>query len=1139
MKNTANSPIAYYSQSSTSDFSSWGKSVAQIDAPASRVLGWLCFFMSCERVLKHKAKKNNLLRFERNLPNSRTAFQVFEASFPSPVTNRVFATYCTWKSNDEGSFTFAFSPITQENYPAINDEISLLRPKAVRGSVEGAYLIKPQTLHACEVTLVTRGDLAGKVPKFVMDMRVKSALSTLRRIQDKYERNAKQVDAEFRDSFLVPPRLLQLATDQRAIVNRCIELETAEDLSSSSSSSSSATPSPPRTDLKSPTPLVKMQMRRTPRSMGLNGEFIGIAELVVDCSAKDALAWWFQLMSREQVKRSAELGNLAHLLVKEYSPHDNVVALIKKMPPPLYHREFVFRQVCVSVENNEFLSVLESTEDVVDYGSKMKTVRAFVRALARITPTSDSQCRFVLYRHLKSGGAIPAFVVNSKIPEALADAVDIRNEFQRDNEIDEVERNELARVIAREPQDQTADESALLDRVKKKLGKLKEDEFVEMESPDHFVQMRSASMKSDNSALFSASTVIDAPIEVCVAWDFLGGSREKICDFFRSKSGLEHRVIPSNDHCAIRYTAEQLSFLAVLSFTKGVWSKLDDGNKIEMAYEPCDPTANFHYADQGRVTALYTTRLVFERLAPIRGTVAQTRVSLRGHFNLRGSIPLAVIKAHTVRRLLHLSRMRWKFDKSAEIDAANMAEIVETIKNHSAAYSKEENEAVDSSLQNFTLFEEVKAKKLKSDKPTTVAKIATKGSDSLLWGWSSTIVRASPEQIVSLVWDTFSRTNTYPDTAEKAIDEEKNGHNKLIYLRKRTIKFISDRDFYTRCIWKKDSKGNYIYVTVPEEGRAQPHSAGVVRATFPSTYRLTRLHNNRTRIELVVHPDPGGSIPRWVSNLYVAKQLFYVTSIEEYFQELRGIEEYDAYDGRAVGESMVIKTQADKFRELTKARKRQGNSLTASQARMRFLFRKYKGLKEIGRKYCFFEEMMARIVQNKLRSAQDMGTKLCNLTAKEGATIGAGLAMSLASSLTAEAAVDEWIWRYPALLELDRAEVWFRPMVTTVAFRLLGDVPWGMQFRVFTSAGLSMLDLASDINVVLLYRSNPDTMGYATTLLGMIFACTFLQLIIVYAQNKKKPLKLVTEALIVFTGLKPGYVQPYDIFLFNFFALSH
>ena len=64
--------------------------------------------------------------------------------------------------------------------------------------------------------------------------------------------------------------------------------------------------------------------------------------------------------------------------------------------------------------------------------------------------------------------------------------------------------------------------------------------------------------------------------------------------------------------------------------------------------------------------------------------------------------------------------------------------------------------------------------------------------------------------------------------------------------------------------------------------------------------------------------------------------------------------------------------------------------------------------------------MMTRVIENKLRSAGDLNTRLIDTSAKEGETIGRGLAMSMATNLTAEAGVEEFIMKYRSLRELDK-----------------------------------------------------------------------------------------------------------------------
>jgi hypothetical protein len=119
--------------------------------------------------------------------------------------------------------------------------------------------------------------------------------------------------------------------------------------------------------------------------------------------------------------------------------------------------------------------------------------------------------------------------------------------------------------------------------------------------------------------------------------------------------------------------------------------------------------------------------------------------------------------------------------------------------------------------------------------------------------------------------------------------------------------------------------------------------------------------------------------------------------------------------------------------------------------------------------------------------------------------------------------VDEWIGTYPALKELDRREVWFRPMMDLIAQRLLAEVPWGLKLRVFLGAALSVMDLASDISVIILYMATPGKEGYGRNLTSMIATKLFCEMYTVYLQNRKRgPSYLFKEICIVLTGLKPG-----------------
>ena len=81
------------------------------------------------------------------------------------------------------------------------------------------------------------------------------------------------------------------------------------------------------------------------------------------------------------------------------------------------------------------------------------------------------------------------FVLNQKIPDVLEAACEIRERFQRDDQVDQTERDELAATIRDSPQTYSAEEDILVNKVCVKLGALEWKNFEELDSPDHLVKM--------------------------------------------------------------------------------------------------------------------------------------------------------------------------------------------------------------------------------------------------------------------------------------------------------------------------------------------------------------------------------------------------------------------------------------------------------------------------------------------------------------------------------------------------------------------------------------------------------------------------------------------------------------------------
>ncbi|GMI32746.1 hypothetical protein TeGR_g738, partial [Tetraparma gracilis] len=106
--------------------------------------------------------------------------------------------------------------------------------------------------------------------------------------------------------------------------------------------------------------------------------------------------------------------------------------------------------------------------------------------------------------------------------------------------------------------------------------------------------------------------------------------------------------------------------------------------------------------------------------------------------------------------------------------------------------------------------------------------------------------------------------------------------------------------------------------------------------------------------------------------------------------------------------------------------------------------------------------------------------------------------------------------------ELEREYVWFRPMMDTIAQRLLESVSWGLKMRLYTGAGLSILDLLSDLYMIYTYETKGQR-ETAVSLAVMVGLCLLLQLWVVYTNTRRGPkLTMLKEMLIVLSGTAPG-----------------
>ena len=118
--------------------------------------------------------------------------------------------------------------------------------------------------------------------------------------------------------------------------------------------------------------------------------------------------------------------------------------------------------------------------------------------------------------------------------------------------------------------------------------------------------------------------------------------------------------------------------------------------------------------------------------------------------------------------------------------------------------------------------------------------------------------------------------------------------------------------------------------------------------------------------------------------------------------------------------------------------------------------------------------------------------------------------------------MDAFILNFPALQELDEEYEWFRPMLETISYRLLEEVPWGLKARVTVGAITSMADLLTDVYVTYMFWSD-EKYGYFKASLASLIGVHWDSNVYCLGTKQKLGMKRVAEEWFpILIGFKPA-----------------
>jgi len=97
--------------------------------------------------------------------------------------------------------------------------------------------------------------------------------------------------------------------------------------------------------------------------------------------------------------------------------------------------------------------------------------------------------------------------------------------------------------------------------------------------------------------------------------------------------------------------------------------------------------------------------------------------------------------------------------------------------------------------------------------------------------------------------------------------------NELIYYAETSLPWpMRNRDQAIRINLFPDSINHALKITTVGEPKAIPETKGIVRVPyFLGVWQVKEIANKEISIEYYLNVDPGGSIPAWISNMFVAK----------------------------------------------------------------------------------------------------------------------------------------------------------------------------------------------------------------------------------------------------------------------------
>ncbi|GMI51818.1 hypothetical protein TeGR_g9198 [Tetraparma gracilis] len=303
------------------------------------------------------------------------------------------------------------------------------------------------------------------------------------------------------------------------------------------------------------------------------------------------------------------------------------------------------------------------------------------------------------------------------------------------------------------------------------------------------------------------------------------------------------------------------------------------------------------------------------------------------------------------------------------------------------------------------------------------------------------------------------------------------------------------------------------YQTTENHNDVFPPSPDWLRLDLVRAAVLAPTSTGHTRLRVVSRLHLKTSVPMKVNNSITYPILAdSPRAVAAYFLSTRPSDQVTPQDARQIAANLV---------HLVFPKRRSSEKLEAG---VKLFVSKTECLAVLAEEAPWLHVLLQKAIRNRARPPKSVHRSIESMTEHDAARVGMGLASMLLSNASSQAAVSEWILKYPVLRELELESPWARPFFEGLAAGVLERATLGLKVRAYGQAALSFCDAISDLVVTGIYLGEGRT-GYAFGMMGMILLTLLLQGAIIVVQNigrKGSRGTILREFVYLFLFVKPG-----------------